>query len=61
MSYEEWTDRDLLEEACDIESGLSSWEVDFIEDLSRRLPRDPISVLTDRQRAKVIQILRRVL
>ena len=34
---ESWTDRELVEELCDIESGLNLWEVDFVEDMARRV------------------------
>ena len=45
------SDRELIEELCEIEEGLTGWEVEFVESVSRRYS------LSDRQRAKAEEIL----
>lgn len=48
------TDQELVEELCEIDHGLSDWEVGFVDSLSRWL--DENDSLTDRQREKAEQI-----
>lgn len=43
------TDEDLVRELCDIESGLSDWEVEFVENVARRVLDEHLS-LSPRQR-----------
>lgn len=52
-------DRELIEELCEIEDGLTSWEVGFIEDMAQKALDNPnaINFLTGGQRAKAMQIL----
>lgn len=47
-------DRELVAELCEIESGLTEWEVDFVDDIARVVDTRPLS---ERQRAKARQIL----
>jgi hypothetical protein len=42
-------DRDLVEELCAIEDGLSDWEVEFVESISKWVLEEK-RVLTARQR-----------
>lgn len=51
-SYSDWTSEDLRDEVDDNAVGLSAWEVDFIESVTRQ--SYPI---TAAQRAKLIEIL----
>lgn len=51
-----WTDSEIVDELCDVESGLNGWEVEFVEDMSRRLNAG--ETLTDPMRAKAEQILK---
>jgi hypothetical protein len=46
----------MLEDLLALDEGLSEWEVDFIEDISQRLGRNPLEVLSDNQLAKIEQI-----
>lgn len=52
------SDRDLVQALLDIEAGLTDWEVEFSESLSRWL--DSHDTLTNKQRAKAEQILAEV-
>ena len=47
---------DEVERLCDIDSGLTQWEVGFVEDIARRV-LDQHLPLTDAQRAKAEHIL----
>ena len=47
-------DKELVAALCEIESGLSEWEVDFVDDISRSVEKQPLS---QRQREKAEQIL----
>lgn len=51
-------DRKLVQELLDIEEGLTDWEVEFAESVSRWL--DTRERLTDAQRRKVEAILARI-
>ena len=53
---ESWTDREVVDELCDIENGLNDWEIDFVEDMARRLVYG--ERLSPAMRAKGQQILR---
>lgn len=48
-------DRELLEELCAIEEGLTEWEVEFVENMAQVLDR--YSHLTPAQRIKAEEIL----
>jgi len=37
MDFENWTDQEIVEELCDIEEGLTNWEMDFVDSLARRV------------------------
>ncbi len=51
-----WTDREVVDELCDIESGLNPWELGFVDDMARRLDcREELSIA---MRVKAEQILR---
>ena len=47
----------MLNELLEVESGLTGWEMDFIEDLDRQRSR----TLSERQREKLDQIWVRVM
>jgi len=49
-----WSDRDLVDELCDIDRGLSDWEMDFADSLAKIDGRWPLST---GQRSKAIEIL----
>lgn len=51
-------DADLVEELLDIESGLTEWEVEFVESLARWM--DNHSSLTYKQRSKAEDIAQRI-
>lgn len=55
MNYDEWTDDELVDELCDIESGLSEWEIRFVESVAKRV--NDSQPLTQTQRTKCVQIL----
>ena len=57
MSDEQRTDeaRELVDELMDVESGLTAWEMDFVEDLDSRLA-DRKFRITERQFGKLRQI-----
>lgn len=50
------TDQELVDALCEIESGLTEWEVEFVESLANQL--DQGRALSDRQRAKAEQVWR---
>ncbi len=51
-----WTDREIVDELCDIDAGLNPWELGFVDDMARRLDsREELSIA---MRAKAEQILR---
>lgn len=50
--------RDLVDELCEVEFGLSQWEVEFVESLARTLERG--FHLTQAQYDKGTEILNRV-
>lgn len=52
-------DEAIVRELCDIESGLSSWELDFVESVARQV-EDRGRSLTPSQRQKAEQILDRI-
>lgn len=49
-------DSELVETLCAFDSGLSPWEVEFVESLAKWV-QDEGRSLTDRQRTKALQIL----
>lgn len=51
-------DEDLVAELCEIESGLSDWEVEFVDSIARHL--ENFGTLTTRQRTKAEQIARKM-
>lgn len=57
IGYESWTDVDLVEELADRESGLSAWEAGFSDKMCRWVLDDEME-LTERQKTKIIEILR---
>lgn len=53
--YERADDAEIVEALCDVDEGLSEWEVEFVDSLAKWLKdRGP---LTEKQRAKAEQIL----
>ncbi len=46
----------LLDELLEVESGLSTWEMDFLDDMNAMRGRE----LTDKQAAKLHEIARRL-
>ena len=44
------SDKDLIEALCDIEEGLSDWEVDFVDSLEKSAGVDP-----KKKRTKALQ------
>lgn len=48
------SDQDLIAELCDVGSGLSEWEADFVGDLANWLKTH--DSLTAKQRAKALEI-----
>lgn len=48
-------DEELVEQLLDVESGLTEWEVDFIDNLGRQVI-DQQRELSEKQRAKAEQI-----
>ena len=51
-------DRDLVQHLLDKESGLTDWEVEFAESISRWLDRH--SLLTHKQRVRAEEIAKRL-
>lgn len=51
-------DCELVDALCAIESGLTEWEVDFVESIARKFTA--YGSLTDRQRASGKKILARI-
>jgi len=47
-------DQELVDALCDIEEGLSEWEVEFVDSLSKWM--DDVGELTGPQRRKAEQI-----
>ena len=47
-------DREIVDALCDIEDGMSEWEVDFVDSLDKQLRSG--STLSPKQRAKADQI-----
>ena len=47
-------DNELVESLCEIDEGLSEWEVEFVESLSKWLEWN--ATLTAKQRTKALQI-----
>ena len=56
MSDQLHADQELVRELCDIDSGLSAWEVEFTESVAKQVESRPLS---DKQREVVERILRR--
>lgn len=48
--------REMLDDLCNVDEGLSDWAVDFIDDLSRRAEDNPRMIFTDRQAAKIEEL-----
>lgn len=51
-------DRKLVNELCDIEEGLTDWEVDFVEGIARQV-HDDKRALSPKQRLIAVQIRRK--
>lgn len=58
MNRDDWSDRDLVEELCAIEEGLTEWEVTFIEGVAASVSKG--FRLSQKQRAIAIRILGKV-
>ncbi len=60
LSQQETEDAELVRALCRIEAGLSEWSMHFVESIHRQLAakRDQgeAAVLTERQRAKALEI-----
>lgn len=50
------SDRELVDALCDIESGLTDWEVNFVEDVATQII-DNKQLLSEAQLKKAEQIL----
>jgi hypothetical protein len=55
VSERKLTDGELIDALCEIEFGLSGWEIDFVESLAKQIEAG--RTLTDRQREKAEAIL----
>lgn len=53
-SPSELTDMELVDELCEIEEGLSDWEVEFVDSIAKALRR--YGSLTPPQRVKAEQV-----
>ncbi len=53
-----WTDREIVDELCEIDAGLNDWELDFVQDIARRVMTN-VYTLSDAQRHKAEEILRK--
>lgn len=53
------TDQELVDELCDVDDGLSAWEVDFADSLAKHLDT-PGNTLTAKRRATLEAIILRV-
>jgi hypothetical protein len=51
-------DAGLVSDLCEVDEGLSTWELDFVESLAEQ--RDAGRPMSDRQRAKATEILERL-
>lgn len=49
-------DSELVETLCEIDSGLSAWEIEFVESLAKWV-QDEGRSLTENQRTKALEIL----
>jgi hypothetical protein len=47
-------DRDLIEELCDYDEGLTLWEINFIDEMGRWLAGYPELTVAQRDKAKEI-------
>ena len=47
-------DKELLDQLCDIEHGLTDWEVGFVDSVSRWVDDRPYLTVTQRQKAQEI-------
>ena len=52
------TDEDLVDELCEIEEGLTGWEMDFAESVAKQV--EAWRPLTERQREMIEKILTRL-
>ena len=50
------SDQQLVDELCEIEYGLSDWELDFVEAVASKVYDDK-KALTSKERAKCLEIL----
>lgn len=54
--------REIINDLCNVEQGLSEWEVEFVDNMAERLKRtDPPYSLSTRQMVKINQIYDKVL
>lgn len=51
-------DRELVDELCELEYGLTEWEVDFVEDVAKQV-HDEKRGLSPNQLAKALEILKK--
>ena len=52
----DWTDRELVDELAEVESGLTEWECRFADDVAKRVIDHGLG-LTRQQRKKCVEIL----
>lgn len=53
------SDAEIVADLCEIERGMSEWEVEFVESLAKQV-RSSGYALTARQREKALEILERL-
>lgn len=53
-------DLELMEDLCELDAGLNSWEIDFINDVSLWLETHADRELSETQREKAQEILERI-
>lgn len=58
MNRDDWSDRDLVEELCAIEEGLTEWEVTFVESVTASVLKG--FRLSQKQRATANRILDKI-
>ena len=53
--FDDWSDTDIVEELCEIDSGLTEWELEFVDSINEWV--DCGNQLTEKQRKKAESIL----
>ena len=56
--YRTATDKELAEALCEVEEGLTAWEVEFVDSVARQVASGRL--FTPRQRSKAEQIMEKV-